>query len=551
MHRFLALLWLSLLWAPGAEAHPISLISATVQVCTNEVAAQLEVMCEDFVLLYGYMPDRDNYISRTNLQEGIRKHGQLLLRDFMIRDRAGQLLDGQVVGVEPPPLPERGVSVEDLMQNKVVYHLRYPAARPPDYLSFQQRIGNTGGSFLPSVMELTVSQAGAKPRPVGGLTDEGWKPGAGDGVIVEAEAQQTAILTGDGEARNYEFAWLAAGSPAPAVPTAGPRTGRAGSKMGLESYGSVYAFLYIEPAQVRVEILMPLLTLETWTSVPRKDRSFLEVAEQQAALAAVKEFFRSRNQVLVDGLEVTPLVQRLDFYGVDFTDFAVAPEPRRLGAWNARVGAILTYSTKGLPRRVDIRWALFNDRVSSARAAVFAGEEGKRVRFTPSEPTFTWTDPGGPPLPEVAPVQSADPDDRARAGIAETLLKNIYRAFDYREEKAIYDTLARSVQGELLADTYLKIHGGLLMQEQGGAVARVQRVEPLGTRITEARPGAYTAQLKWQVTGTVEHWGHIHTRVNAYEAVARIRRAAGAWRITGLDVGKQERVGYSLKVRSF
>jgi hypothetical protein len=148
-------------------------------------------------------------------------------------------------------------------------------------------------------------------------------------------------------------------------------------------------------------------------------------------------------------------------------------------------------------------------------------------------------------------VRSADPDDRARASIAETLLKNIYRAFDYREEKTIYDTLARSVQGELLADTYLKIHGGLLMQEQGGAVARVQRVEPLGTRVTAARPGAYTAQLKWQVTGTVEHWGHIHTRVNAYEAVVGVSRAAGAWRITRLDVGKQERVGYFLKVRSF
>jgi len=522
-----------------------------VQVSSNAVAAALEVMCEDFVMFYGYKPDRDNYVSRADLREGMSKHGQVLLRDFMIRDRAGQLLGGKVVGIDPPALPERGVLVEDLMQNKVVYHLLYPTAEPPKYLAFQQKIGSTGGALVPSVLELTVSQAGAQARPKSVLVDQGWKPGAGDGVIVEPEPQPTVVLTGEGEVRAYEFDWSGAGPPAPGAPGRERASKAAASGMGLESYGSVYAFLYIEPAEVRLEVLMPLLTLETWTEVPRKDRSFLEVAEQQAALPAVREFFRGRNKLLVDGLEVTPVVQRIDFYGVDFTEFAVAAEARRLGAWNARVGAILSYSTKGMPRRVDLRWDLFNDRVQSARAAVLAGQEGKRIRFTPSQPSFTWIRPGEPGPPDIAPVRTADPDEPTRASIAETLLKNIYRAFDYRDEKVIYDALARSVGGELLADTYLKIHGGLLMQEQGGAVARVQLVEPLGTRITEARSGAYTAQVKWQVTGTVEHWGHIHTRINAYEAVLRISRAGGDWKITGLEVGKQERVGYFLKVREF
>ncbi len=522
----LSMLWLPVLWAWGAGAHPISLISATVEVSSNAVAARLEVMCEDFVMLYGYTPDRDNYISRANLQEGMSKHGELLLRDFMIRDRGGRLLPGRVAGVESPALPERGVLVEDLMQNKVVYRLLYPAAKPPEYLTFQQKIGNTGGSFLPSVLQLAVNQAGAEPRP-------------------------TVVLTGEGEVQTYQFDWSGAGPQSQGGTAANAGGDQAPPNMGIESYGSIYAFVYIEPAEVRIEVLMPLLTLETWVEAPRKDRNFLEVSEQQAALPAAKEFFRGRNKVVIDGLEVSPVVQRLDFYGVEFKDFALAAEPQRLSAWSARVGAILTYSTKGMPRRVDITWELFNDRVLSARAAVFAGEEAKRVRLTLYQPTFAWKNPGAPPLPEIAPVRSRDPDDRTRASIAETLLKNIYRAFDYRDEKVIYDALARSVQGELLADTYLRIHGGLLMQEQGGAVARVQLVEPLETRISNAQSAAYTAQVKWRVTGTVEHWGHIHTRVNAYEAVLRISRAAGAWKITGLDPGKQERVGYSLKVRKF
>ena len=89
-------LWLSVLWAWGAAAHPISLTSATVEVGTNQVAARLEVMCEDFVMLYGYAPTRIITSPGANLQEGMKKHTDLLLRDFMIRDRDGQLLPGKL-----------------------------------------------------------------------------------------------------------------------------------------------------------------------------------------------------------------------------------------------------------------------------------------------------------------------------------------------------------------------------------------------------------------------------------------------------------------------
>ena len=236
---------------------------------------------------------------------------------------------------------------------------------------------------------------------------------------------------------------------------------------------------------------------------------------------------------------------------MDFKDFAARAEPSRLSAWTARVGAILTYSTKGLPKQVDITWDLFNGQVLSARAAVFSGAEGKRNLFTTYQPTFTWKNPGLPPLPEIAPVQAKEPDEKTRVAIAETLLKNIYRAFDYRDEKVIYDALARSVAGDLLADTYLKIHAGLLMAEQGGAVSRVEEVKLLETKIEDAKSDVYTARAKWQVTGTVEHWGHIHTRINSYEATFRISRTADAWKITGMEVGKQERIGYQLKVRKF
>ena len=518
------------LWALAlipAGAHPISLCNGAVEVGRDQVTARLEVMCEDFVMLYGYTADQDNYISKTNLLEGMKRHIDLLLRDFMIRDQNGQLLAGRLANIETPAIPQRGILVDDLMQTKIVYQFAYPVAKPPPFLTFQERIGSSSGAFVPSVLQLTVRQAGSEPLP-------------------------TVTLTGEGEVQTFKFDWSENGVAKPQAGTTNDVVaGQPQGDMGIQSYGAIYAFLYVEPSEVRVEILMPVLTFETWTDLPRKDRNFLEVDEQQAAVPALKEFFGSHNQVVIDGLEVRPVVRRLDFYGLDFKDFAVAAEPRRLSAWTARLGVILAYSTKGLPNQVAITWDLFNPKVLSARAAVFAGDDARPCRFTRYQPTFTWKNPGLPQLPAIAPVLAKDPDEGTRASIAETLLKNIYRAFDYRDEKVIYDALARSVEGELLAETYLQIHAGLLMQEQGGAVSRVQNVELMNSTIEDPRPGAYTANVKWRVTGTVEHWGHVHTRVNAYEARLRIRRGDEAWKINGIDVGKQERVSYQLKVRKF
>jgi len=90
-------------------------------------------------------------------------------------------------------------------------------------------------------------------------------------------------------------------------------------------------------------------------------------------------------------------------------------------------------------------------------------------------------------LPAVTAVSTGE---KSREAVAESLLRNVYRAFDYHSESDIYDTLARSVHGELLADLYLKIKQGLIMQEQGGAVARVQAVKVVKTEPAQGKSKA-------------------------------------------------------------
>ncbi|MHC5004607.1 MAG: hypothetical protein ACYTJ0_15955, partial [Planctomycetota bacterium] len=84
------------------------------------------------------------------------------------------------------------------------------------------------------------------------------------------------------------------------------------------------------------------------------------------------------------------------------------------------------------------------------------------------------------------------------------LLRNVYRAFDYREESVIYDTLARSASGDLLTDIYLETRRALELRNQGGARARVEDVEVVDWTVTPPDDGVgFMARCTWNVAASV------------------------------------------------
>ncbi|MEM7145374.1 MAG: hypothetical protein AAF591_09575 [Verrucomicrobiota bacterium] len=123
------------------------------------------------------------------------------------------------------------------------------------------------------------------------------------------------------------------------------------------------------------------------------------------------------------------------------------------------------------------------------------------------------------------------------------LLRNTYRAFDYRGEEVIYDTLERSVGGDLLTDVYLDIQRALELQGQGGARAKVNAVEvaTVAGEPIDGGPG-FDADCVWTVTGSVGHWGHIHERQNRYEGRLRVEPVGEQWKITALELTDEKRL---------
>jgi hypothetical protein len=131
--------------------------------------------------------------------------------------------------------------------------------------------------------------------------------------------------------------------------------------------------------------------------------------------------------------------------------------------------------------------------------------------------------------------------------LLQTLLKNVYRAFDFRAEEDVYDKLALTVSGDLLTDLYLQNRRSMAIQQAGGAQAKIKEVavETARAERVDADGLAYELHGTWTALGSVGHWGHIHQRKNRYEAVVTVAAQDGVWKIVGLELRDEQRIDQS------
>lgn len=150
-----------------------------------------------------------------------------------------------------------------------------------------------------------------------------------------------------------------------------------------------------------------------------------------------------------------------------------------------------------------------------------------------------------------APQVVVSPDQATK--IMTSLLRNIYRAFDQRTESAVYDVLARSIQGDLLQKIYLQTANALSLDAQSATRIQVSELEVHIDALQQIKKRlGFKADVQWNVLGTVGHWGHQHTRVNRYTAKATVEpdrpiNAANSsqpvsWKITALEILEEKRL---------
>lgn len=149
---------------------------------------------------------------------------------------------------------------------------------------------------------------------------------------------------------------------------------------------------------------------------------------------------------------------------------------------------------------------------------------------------------------EMRPFWAGSPEaiTESRAlEIFEALHQNTYNAFRFEDESTIYDTLARSVDGDLLQRLYDEVYESLIMREEGGVVCRVIKVtiEKETLELPEDPDRReFAVDATWTVRGRVGHFGHEHVRVLRYSAHFVLRETEKGWRIVDVEVRDQRRL---------
>jgi hypothetical protein len=386
--------------------------------------------------------------------------------------------------------------------------------------------------------------------------------------------------------------------------------------------GSVMSFLYIEPYEVRHEVLARVKDLAAWIDLGLRGDEFIEADENEPLKKRVGEFFLKQDKVLIDGKQLRPILDRTSFVKYSMTGSTFLVQPEQLPINTAMVGVIITYLTKGIPQEVTNTWDLWSDRIQKVPADAIDPAGPFPSYVTPDENVLTWKNfLKTYKIPTVAQIeldeslttmkiplasilcllalvpvalqirkrrQNAKPvslqiglviffvagsallypllkvavakpavmapkmTDKDAVFVLNSLLKNIYRSFDFREEEDVYDRLATSVSGNLLTEIYLQNRKSLVVTQAGGARARVKEVEILDVDVNhlDDRSLGLLFRTKWTAMGSVGHWGHIHIRKNQYEANITVEPVDGAWKITGLELLEEKRIDSYAKPKS-
>jgi hypothetical protein len=369
-------------------------------------------------------------------------------------------------------------------------------------------------------------------------------------------------------------------------------------------FAPMSGFLYIEPFEVRKEIILRPLDLQGWVDLGLEGRETIPPEMQSELIRRVAEFLQERQPVTIDGEAIVPELARINFLERTLRTSRVIEPPEELDVYSAMLGVIFTYPTTGLPENVKMEWDLWSERIQIVPGAAvdqagalpsflepdYAVLEWQNFLKNPELPTlvdvrrppnavqrfFGWSRWGLLPLALVAVVAiglrarngalrpipaalaasitavagvfafvvggAAAFSNELASEVVEGVLHNIYRAFDYRQEEQVYDILGRSVKGNLLEEIYLETRRGLELSNQGGARARVKEIELTEIAARGGENGAFVARATWNVFGSVGHWGHIHSRSNRYEAELEFAPSDGVWKLSRLEILEEQRL---------
>jgi len=153
---------------------------------------------------------------------------------------------------------------------------------------------------------------------------------------------------------------------------------------------AVMSFLYVEPREVRHEILVRARELQEWTDLGLDNVDTIDADVQTRVKERVRAFFVTRNPLEVDDAPATPASTRVEFLKISVAGLQVIEDGQQLDLSTAILGIILSYPVRHLPQLVTVELDLFSARVEQIPATSIDPAGAFLSLVEANDPTFEW-----------------------------------------------------------------------------------------------------------------------------------------------------------------
>ncbi|MBL8889380.1 MAG: hypothetical protein JNL67_05345 [Planctomycetaceae bacterium] len=389
--------WCSSVHARDLASHvandPASRIDAKIYVTPNRVRMVLGQFSDDLVWLHGMEASEQGLFSPEQLRENYEYHKKFIAQQLQVIDVHGKRLTAVLVDEGPypfdDPLFKDGATEFHLVRRRMNFTYEYHS---PDVRldTFTIRHSVVDENFLyPAELSLELFQ-GESDLPLKG------KLRLDSPMTVDLDWESPVPTQSASDAE--KLAWLSRQDE---------------RLLGVTNFGATYLWAYVEPRQLRVELLIPLNVLATLFEIQSADPDFLQRDEMIAAEQRIRKYFATGNQVAINGLEVPAQIQSVDFFPADQRDFALRREVERISMANGRVGVSFAYPYRDVPREIQLSWDKFGYGLQSVQGYMFFGEEVQTQVFSRqlAENRLLWKNSGVVKAPDPVkpvPVNSSD-----------------------------------------------------------------------------------------------------------------------------------------------
>jgi hypothetical protein len=169
----------------------------------------------------------------------------------------------------------------------------------------------------------------------------------------------------------------------------------------------ILAYLYVEPFEVRKEIIVRPKDLQKFVDLGLSDSNSIPIDQQPQLKQRVASFLSEKNPVTIDGQVATGQLDRIHFVRRSLRRTGIVDPPEELHATSATLGVIFIYPIESLPQEVTMRWELFDDAYPQVPGAATDEAGPMPATLTPEDPVLHWKNflrnPTVPTFATIAP----------------------------------------------------------------------------------------------------------------------------------------------------